>query len=164
MRIVELKKLDSWSKLFEKEAKLLSASLGDHFITLHHIGSTSIPGIFSKPVIDMIMEVYDVYKLDALNSKFKELGYEPRGEYGIPSRRYFPKGGDHRTHHIHAFNQGTDEVQRHLAFRDYLVAHPLRAKDYEQLKIQLAKQFRESPQQYTQQVKTISYKKLSRRP
>ena len=95
------------------------------------------------------MEVYDVCELDGLHAKFKEIGYEPKGEYGIPGRRYFPKGGDHRTHHIHAFNQGTKDVQRHLAFRDYLAAHPLRAKDYEQLKIQLAKQFRESPRKYS---------------
>lgn len=149
MRKVELIKQSAWAKAFEQEACLLTECLGGEFVALHHIGSTAIPGIFAKPVIDMIMEVKSVQALDTLDDKFKALGYEPKGEFGIPGRRFFPKGGEQRSHHLHAFAHGSNEVLRHLALRDYLVAHRQRAKDYERLKLQLAKKYRTSPQAYS---------------
>jgi GrpB-like predicted nucleotidyltransferase (UPF0157 family) len=71
-----------------------------------------------------------------------QLGYEPQGEYGIPGRRLFFKGGDwQRTHHVHSFEPDHVEVAQVLGFRDYLIAHPEQARQYARLKMKLARQF-----------------------
>jgi GrpB-like predicted nucleotidyltransferase (UPF0157 family) len=80
-----------------------------------------------------------------------ELGYRPRGELGISGRRYFSKDTDEtRTHHVHIFQVGDPQVRRHLNFRDYLIAHPDKAKEYCQLKKQLATKFREDIENYSE--------------
>jgi GrpB-like predicted nucleotidyltransferase (UPF0157 family) len=70
------------------------------------------------------------------------------GEFGIRGRRYYRKGGDNRTHQIHAFEVGDANIDRHIAFRDYLAAHPAIRLEYQNLKIQLAKQFDNDIDQY----------------
>ncbi|MCP3929902.1 MAG: GrpB family protein [Bacteroidetes bacterium] len=147
MRTIELVKKD-WSQEFNQEAKLLKETLGDIIINIHHIGSTAIPGIYAKPIIDMILEVADINKLDRFNKKFEALGYVPKGEYGIAGRRYFQKGGDLRTHHIHAFAIGNEEIARHVRFRYYLRANKAKANEYESLKLSLAKKFKHDPEKY----------------
>lgn len=69
------------------------------------------------------------------------IGYEAKGENGIPGRRFFQEGGDNRTHHVHIYQAGSSEIERHLAFRDYLRTHPDAASEYGKLKRQLAQQF-----------------------
>jgi GrpB-like predicted nucleotidyltransferase (UPF0157 family) len=128
-----------WPVLFEDEAALLRRTLGDVAVHIHHIGSTSVPGLVAKPIIDILLEVTSLAALDALNEAMRAIGYEPRGELGIPRRRYFPKGGMDRTHQVHAFVVGDEHGMRHLAFRDYLRAHPETAKEYGELKIAIAR-------------------------
>ena len=88
---------------------------------LHHIGSTAIPGIFAKPIIDLLLEVGNIGELDDRSSFMGELGYEAMGEFGIPGRRYDRKNNASgiRTHQVHAYESGSPEVERHIAFRDY---------------------------------------------
>ena len=139
MRKVEIVDYDhSWPVLFEKERKLLQNILGDIAKAIHHIGSTSVPGLAAKPIIDILMEVTSVNTLDRFNDELSAVGYEARGEFGIPGRRYFKKGGNDRTHHIHAFNSGDFNLTRHLAFRDYLRHHPDVASEYAALKMEIA--------------------------
>ena len=126
-----------WPHLFEKEAKQLSEVFGEILVNIHHIGSTSIPMTCAKPVIDILVEVTNIESVDSRNPMLIELGYVPRGEAGIEGRRYFRKGGDERTHHIHAHEVGSPHIERHLNFRDYLRAHPEIAKEYCQLKKRL---------------------------
>lgn len=77
--------------------------------------------------------------MDACSRQFEALGYEVMGEFGIPGRRYFRKGGDERTHQIHIFQQDNRaDIDRHLAVRDYLRCHPADAKAYGELKARLA--------------------------
>jgi len=64
----------------------------------------------------------------------ENLGYQPHGEFGIPGRRYYPKGGNDRTHHVHAFAVGDRQIKPYLAFRDYLRTHPAAVADYAALK------------------------------
>ena len=80
----------------------------------------------------------------------ESLGYEAMGEYGIPGRRYFRKDNREgvRTHHVHAFRAGSEEAGRHLAFRDYMIAHPLEAQRYSELKRRLAEEHPQSPDGY----------------
>ena len=78
----------AWAGAFEDEAALLRPVFGDNLVAMHHIGSTAIPGIHAKPVIDMLPVVKDIAAVDSLNPQMEALGYEPMGEYGIPGRRF----------------------------------------------------------------------------
>ena len=129
-----------WAEMFAGEAKLVASALGPNVIAVHHIGSTAIPTIHAKPVIDMLIEVANVDAIDACNPAMEVLGYEPRGEFGIPGRRFFRKddAAGIRTHHIHAFAAGSPQIERHLAFRDFLLVHPDWAGRYSDLKRRLA--------------------------
>src|SRR5687768_18467805 len=129
-----------WREAFEAEARLVASALGDNVAAVHHVGSTAIPGIYAKPVIDLLVEVSDIEGVDARSPAMESLGYEVMGEYGIPGRRYFRRDGPGgtRTHQIHAFKAGSPEVIRHLAFRDYMIAHPTDAQRYSELKRKLA--------------------------
>src|SRR5947209_8072592 len=123
MRVQVVAYRDEWVELFRREAEQLGRVFGDELIAIHHIGSTAVPGLQAKPVIDMLPVVRQIERVDAFDPAMRALGYEPMGEYGIPGRRYFRKGGDDRTHQAHAFQQGDPNVERHLAYRDYLRAH-----------------------------------------
>ena len=139
-----------WARLFAEEAELLRAVFGDQLVAIHHIGSTAIPSTSAKPIIDILMEVRDIDKVDGFNGSMRRLGYEPKGEFGIPGRRYFRRGSSRaRTHHVHAFQTGHPEVERHLAFRDYLIAHPPQAQAYGRLKEMLAQQCAKDRESYT---------------
>jgi GrpB-like predicted nucleotidyltransferase (UPF0157 family) len=119
-------------------------------VRIHHIGSTAIPGIHAKPIIDILLEVDDIAPFDDRSSSIEQLGYEAMGEFGIPGRRYFRKDDPSgvRTHHLHAFQRSSAEVVRHLAFRDYMIAHPKDARAYSALKRKLARQHPENMAAY----------------
>jgi GrpB-like predicted nucleotidyltransferase (UPF0157 family) len=115
---------------------------------IHHIGSTSIPNIKAKPVIDIMIVVNDIEKVDQVNDKMIELGYEPKGEFGIKNRRFFQKGGNNRTHHVHVFQKGDSEVEKHINFRDYMRSHPKEAKNYSMLKDRLSDKYKYNIEKY----------------
>ncbi|MEO7360009.1 MAG: GrpB family protein [Gemmatimonadaceae bacterium] len=133
----------SWATDFCQEAERVWPAFGLVLIELHHIGSTAIPGILAKPVIDILAIVSDVNLLDVKATYFEALGYEVMGEFGLPGRRYFRRDdvAGVRTHHIHAYAPiSSSEVERYLDFRDYLREHPLVAREYSDLKRSLARQ------------------------
>ncbi len=82
------------------------------------------------------------------NDKMRNFGYETRGENGISGRRYFPKGKDKRTHHVHIYQIGNENIDKHLSFKNYLLNHPEEAKKYGDLKIELANKFKDHTHQY----------------
>ncbi len=139
-----------WRDAFEAEAKHVAAALGENVVAIHHIGSTAIPGIHAKPVIDMLAEVRDIAEVDGRSPAMESLGYQVMGEFGIPGRRYFRKDDQDgiRTHHIHAFEAGSEEAEHHLAFRDYMIAHPGDAQRYSELKWKLAAEYPQSMDGY----------------
>lgn len=132
---------EDWKKKFDEEAIHLQHIFGLEIQIIHHIGSTSVERLSSKPIIDMMPIVRDIRKIDAYNSAMIAIGYEPKGENGLPGRRYFQKGGDNRTHHVHMYELGNPEIERHLAFRDFLRVHSIIARKYGDLKEALAEQF-----------------------
>ncbi|QVY61759.1 GrpB family protein [Cytobacillus gottheilii] len=139
MRKVEVSPYNSdWIKLFESEAEKIKLIFGRDLLAIHHIGSTAVEGLSAKPVIDIMPIVHNVYRVDAHNEAMISLGYEPKGENGIRGRRYFQKGGNDRTHHIHIYQEGSIDIARHIAFRDYLRNHPKIKELYGELKMQLA--------------------------
>ena len=129
-----------WAEEFARESAAVTSALGSRLVAIHHIGSTAIPGIRAKPIIDMLGVSSDITRLNEAPSPLAALGYEALGEFGIPGRRYFRKDNTagERTHQIHVFQLGSPQIARHLAFPEYLRAHPDAACAYDSLKQRLA--------------------------
>lgn len=130
-----------WAIQFAEEADLLRDIFTDQIIEIHHFGSTSVPFLKAKPVIDMLVIVQNIEKMDEWNNHMRDLGYDVAGEWGIEGRRLFRKGGDQRTHHIHCYEQHNPHIHRHLVVRDYLRCHPQEVTRYSQFKEELAQKF-----------------------
>ncbi len=129
-----------WPDAFSVEAARLRAVFEAEPVSIHHIGSTSVPGLCAKPVIDILVEVTDLGVIDGVTPELERRGYLARGEYGIPGRRYFsrPATSTEWKVHIHAFLQGSPHVARHLRFRDRLRGDAALAARYCALKQRLA--------------------------
>ncbi len=124
-----------WLARFASEERLIREALEVPISAVHHIGSTSVEGLAAKPIIDIMLVVAQIESLDGQTDAMAAIGYEAWGEHGIPGRRYFTKGGPHaRSHQVHAFAGDNPAVARHLAFRDYLRAHPEVTREYAALK------------------------------
>ncbi|ENQ3104416.1 GrpB family protein [Bacillus cereus] len=149
MRKVEVMPYENhWAEKFQKEAKRLKEAMPEH-VKVHHIGSTSVPGLAAKPIIDMIMEVTNIDKVDSWNDVLQKLGYTPKGENGISGRRFYIHGTEEkRSYHLHVYETGNQEIIRHLSFRDYMMEHCEEAEAYATLKQELAKQFTYDIEQY----------------
>jgi len=130
-----------WKTLFDKSATEIRTILGSNCIDIHHIGSTAIPNIYAKPIVDILPVVKNLELVDALNPKFEALGYICMGEYGIAGRRFYWKSKTNRTHNIHLFEQGSPQILRHVTFRDFMRTHEDHAKAYSVLKCCLAEVF-----------------------
>lgn len=133
-----------WSAVAADRAVQIATILGRTMVAWHHIGSTSIPGIQAKPVIDLMPLVASVEAVDALHPEFEAAGYCWYGEFGLPGRRYVNMDdsatGD-RVANVHIYAADNPEVERHLAFRDYLRAHTAVARDYEAVKLVCAARY-----------------------
>ncbi|MHA1565898.1 MAG: GrpB family protein [Alphaproteobacteria bacterium] len=128
----------AWAGKARQESGELGDALGRILVIVHHIGSTAIPGIRAKPVIDLMPVVANLSELDRLRDSMEALGYQWRGEYGLPGRRYCAKDDPatgRRLVQLHCYESGSEEIVRHLAFRDYLRAHTELARDYEREKL-----------------------------
>jgi GrpB-like predicted nucleotidyltransferase (UPF0157 family) len=125
-----------WPSLFEQESRRVAGALGEAVVAVEHIGSTSVPGLAAKPIVDMLAGLGTLALPSGAVDAMGELGYEFLGEKGIPGRLFFRKGRP-RTHHVHAVLMGSDLWDRHLAFRDYLRVHADEADDYAQFKRRL---------------------------
>ena len=131
-----------WAALYETEKRLITEILKDAVIAVYHIGSTAVPGLAAKPIIDIMAVVRNLAQADDAADGFAKAGYEYLGEFGIAGRRYLRKGGDERTHQIHIFAADDwPNISRHLAFRDYMRAHADEREAYAAIKRALARQF-----------------------
>jgi len=151
MRKVEVIPYDPmWATKFEEEAAKLQRLFEDELVAIHHIGSTSVPGLDAKPIIDIMPVVRQIERIDDWVGHMEALGYRSFGEHGIPRRRFFAKGEEVRTFHVYMFEDGDDGVIRHLAFRDYLITFPDVRDEYAALKQQLASQHPDDIESYIQ--------------
>jgi GrpB-like predicted nucleotidyltransferase (UPF0157 family) len=140
----------AWAVVYQSAAAEIAAVLGAELVAIHHAGSTAIPGIRAKPIIDLVIEVRRLDSMDAAAAALAVLGYTAWGEHQIAGRRFFTKSsGPTRTHNVHSFQTGHPEIGRMLNFRDYLRAHPTDAQAYSRLKEQLSRQFPTDIDAYT---------------
>ncbi|MEP7234011.1 MAG: GrpB family protein [Ignavibacteriota bacterium] len=141
-----------WPSLFITERDELMEAIGHYVADIQHVGSTAVPGLAAKPVIDIMVGLRRL--LDAqdciLPIEGMEYEYVPEFEDEFPERRYFRKSANgRRTHQIHVVEIGTDFWKKHLFFRDHLRDHPDAAHKYAALKRELAKTFENDREGYT---------------
>ncbi|AGK96470.1 GrpB family protein [Clostridium pasteurianum] len=129
-----------WNDEFEKIKFYLEKALEDSILAIEHVGSTSIEGLSAKPIIDIdvIIENYD--KFEDVKSRLKNLGYYHEGDLGIKDREAFRYNEKHgfMTHHLYVCPRDSQELKRHIAFRDYLRTHKEDRERYSVIKLQAA--------------------------
>ena len=131
----------SWPREFESEAALLRRVFGAELVEAHHIGSTSVPGLAAKPIVDLLPVVRSIAIVDSFREAVEAAGWRWFGEHGIPGRRFlvrFEPDGTRRSH-AHVFAAGDPQIERHLRFRDALRADPRARAEYQALKLELAR-------------------------
>lgn len=131
-----------WSSLFLLESSRILSTFNAYLpkLKFHHIGSTAIKDILAKPIIDMLGEIDDIESIDQFRQIFIDLGYEYKGEYGISGRRYLTLYDTKKEVgyvHIHIFESASEEIKKHLLFRDLLNANAELRLEYQKLKLSL---------------------------
>ena len=142
-----------WPALYEEEKGAILAAVGPSALGIEHIGSTAVPGLAAKPIIDIMLGIHRLEEAPALYEPLAALGYEyaPEFEELIPERRFFRKGpAECRTYHLHLVELRDDFWLRHVLFREYLRRHADAARDYEQLKRKLAAEYADNRPAYTE--------------
>lgn len=125
-----------WPRMFEIESAKIKEALRDNCIAIHHVGSTSVPGLFAKPVIDIIGVIKDPEKSI---QPLENLGFKYKGEYNISMRFYFNRSEDVNIN-LHVYEEGHPEIELNLLFRDYLRDHSEAREEYANLKKELLKE------------------------
>lgn len=139
-----------WKQCFEEEKILLEHLLQKDAIDVQHVGSTAVPGLSAKPIIDIMVGVENLNDGLKYVEALEEHGYEFRGDAGIPGRLFFAKGSpEFRTHHLHMVQYHSEFWVNHLLFRDYLITYGDAAKEYERIKTELASQYESDRTAYT---------------
>lgn len=138
-----------WPALYEQERAALALALGPLALDIQHAGSTSVPGLAAKPIIDIAVAIEEYPLPTAAIDAVVALGYEHMGEFGIPRRHYFRKGSP-RSHHVHIVELANPEWENFVIFRDYLRTHPQALSQYEALKRELAQTHRHNRELYTE--------------
>jgi GrpB-like predicted nucleotidyltransferase (UPF0157 family) len=141
---------EAWPALFEELAEPVRAAVADLGAELEHVGSTAVPGLAAKPIVDIDVVVRSAAHVPAAIERLRGLGYVYQGDKGIPGREAFrwPRGAT--PHHLYVVVAGSEPLREHLAFRDHLRAHPEVAEEYGALKRRLAEEYRDDRLGYTE--------------
>jgi GrpB-like predicted nucleotidyltransferase (UPF0157 family) len=135
--LVELVEHDpSWAELFEEERDRLAGVFDGQAVAIEHIGSTSVPGLCAKPIVDVLVGVRNLELSKKQVEAMEGLGYEFLGEYGLAGRLFFRKHP--RTHHVHIVEHGGLHWERQLTFREALRSDSEERRRYDQFKRRLA--------------------------
>lgn len=149
--IVVIEYDEAWPGAFREEADLLLRLFEPGVAHIEHIGSTAVPGLGAKPIIDLMLGARELGEIERTIPAIESLGYVyvSRHEAVMPERRFFRKDiGGRRSHHLHAVEVGGTFWRDHLLFRDFLRSHPDVATEYHRLKVGLAARHRWDPEAY----------------
>ncbi len=141
-----------WDTLAQEAVRALREALGDIVVDIQHVGSTAIPLICAKPIIDIAVGVHDVQGVVEHAPQLEHHGFILRGQ-DVPNQLLFVVGDfarDTRTHHVHVVEYGGPAWRDYLDFRDYLRSFPEKAREYEACKLRLAARFSHERARYTQ--------------
>lgn len=151
---------EEWPKAFNIIESILSNKLNSLVLRIEHVGSTAVPSLAAKPIIDVDIVIESMEYLPEVIKKLEELGYVHEGDLGIKNREAFARKDDYvpyssegnmkHEHHLYVCNRESEELKRHLMFRDILRKHPLLVSEYTNLKIQLSNKFRNNRKAYTE--------------
>ena len=146
-----------WPLTFAEISRVIGSTLGDLAVSIEHVGSTAVPGLAAKPVVDIMPGLRSLDDSPHIVKPLQKLGYQyfPEHETVMPERRYFalPAGAEHRGRrrfHLHIVEAASAFWRRHLAFRNHLRAHPDVAGEYAALKRRLAAEYRSDREGYTE--------------
>jgi GrpB-like predicted nucleotidyltransferase (UPF0157 family) len=137
-----------WPRLFEEERARLEVAIGAAAVAIEHIGSTAVPGLAAKPVLDIALALGSLAAVDSLVAPLGALGYRYLGEYGLPGRHFFRKG-EPVTHHLHVVEVSGEHWRVWRLFRDYLRGNPEEARRYADFKRELATKHPSDREAYT---------------
>lgn len=150
----------AWPEQFTALRQVLAGALGDLAVAIEHVGSTSVPALAAKPILDIVVVLPTPESLPAAIERLGALGYFHQGDLGLAGREAFdregpdvPRDGSGRvwpTQHLYACPEANIHLRRQVALRDYLRAHPDEARAYGELKLRLAQDFRNDRRAYTE--------------
>ena len=139
----------AWPALFAELRDRVAATLGDLAVAIEHVGSTAVPGLVAKPIVDIDVVVPSTASIPVAIERLAAIGYVHRGDLGIPGREAFSPPPGTPPHHLYVCPWEAPAWRRHVAFRDHLRAHPEVARAYADLKRQAARRFRDDRAAYT---------------
>ncbi|MBN1872856.1 MAG: GrpB family protein [Anaerolineae bacterium] len=139
-----------WQTYFDLESHRLYAALGAYVKEIRHIGSTAIPGIYAKPILDVMVGLVNIADVRHCEALLVALGYTYEGEQAISGWHFFKKkAGNLTTHHLHVVEWNGSYWLDHVLFQEYLFRHPEVAEAYESLKLALEKKHADNREAYT---------------
>ncbi|WP_338324940.1 GrpB family protein [Metabacillus mangrovi] len=142
---------ERWPREFEAEKKALSGALKEDILSIEHIGSTSVPGLAAKPILDIAAGVTDLRAAELYIGPLKEFGYEFVHHPHFPQRRFFRRGEwGAGTHHLHLYVYQSESWNNQILFRDYLRNNSDAMREYERLKVELARKYASDRTAYTE--------------
>ncbi|HBD95861.1 MAG: hypothetical protein A2015_13065 [Spirochaetes bacterium GWF1_31_7] len=153
-----------WKKQFFEICELLHQNLAGLF-SIHHVGSTSIEGMFAKPIIDIDIEILDYNNFNTIKNELEKIGYCHEGDLGIPKRESFKRNGilknkilDTIQHHLYVCPSESQELMQHLNFRNYLRTHNDARDAYNAIKLEIIKKYGNDNREKYVESKETDYK------
>ena len=142
---------EEWGGLFKEEAARIATCLQGKVFDIEHVGSTAVPGIPAKPIIDIAVGIPDLAAIGMFVRLLEQIGYEYRGDRFVDGNHIFVKGPEsNRTHHLHVVALGGAKWRDYVLFRDYLRSHAGARSEYAVLKRRLAEEYPFDRESYTQ--------------
>jgi len=138
-----------WPEQFATLRSRIAGVLGPLAAAIEHVGSTAVPGLAAKAIIDLDVLLTTAADFPLVASRLASLGYKHEGDLGIPKREAFQAPPDDIHHHLYVCPPGSGAYQEHITFRDFLRAHPQDAEAYGTLKRRLAVEFSDDRDGYT---------------
>lgn len=139
---------EEWPRIFERIRARVWPAVQHAALRMEHVGSTSVPGLHAKPVVDICIVVASRRDVPFVIKGLATVGYTHRGELGVPEREAFARPEPHPRHHLYVSHREALSLRNQLGVRDYLRSHPEAAKEYGALKVSLARKFPEDIDSY----------------